>query len=615
MCGIAGEVCFSGRVADHTGVAAMADRLRHRGPDGEGQYGSEERHVALAHRRLSILGVGPDGAQPMASPSGEVLTFNGEIYNYKELKQELKDRYGASFVGGSDTEVLLEGYRHWGSGVVSRLRGMFAFAIYDARRGELVIARDRLGIKPLYVVRQSHRLAFCSELDPLRSHCELSRISRRAVTQFLIYRYVPGEETIWEGAEKMPPGEVWTIQCGSGSCRRYTYWSLAEAIEGREALSERRGLDELNCRLSETVSLHTRSDVPVGLFLSGGVDSIALASYLQREGRHTRIDTFTLGMKDGDPEVGRAAMVARHYGFAHNQQSLRPAQLGGLLTILGGAFGEPLADSSIVPFYRLCEFASASVKVALGGDGGDELFDGYKWYRAERALPKGWELHLPRGFEAALERLLPSPLDIAMSALGQTGQQRLDVLHGRPFSPNLAKAMTGNPAGVATLMANGYDPSLSEHQRSRAYDLKTFTVSAILTKVDVASMAHGLEVRVPFLDHELLESAFRLPAYLLYQGGRQKVALRRLLEPHLPKAALEGPKMGFGMPLRSWRETLVTLGKNDLPNGMLCKSGLVDKRHVNRVLEGHYRNQPGQIWTLLALEAWLRCRTGWVPGI
>lgn len=609
MCGIAGEIRFDDKQADISGVVRMGNLIAHRGPDGAGKYVSVNSRVAFAHRRLAILDPSDSGHQPMETVSGEVIVYNGEIYNYLELRSELKTSHGALFSGNSDTEVLLQGYRHWGKDVIQKLRGMFSFVIYDPRRRRVVIARDRLGIKPLYVAFDNDRLAFCSELDPLREHCGLNSIDQQGLAAFLTYRYIPWPLSIWDGAEKFPPSQVWSISLENGMVQRETYWNLPEIAA--DAVNCRRPFDveELQEYLKETVYLHSRSDVPAGVLLSGGLDSSAVGAFFRKRCPDSDITAYSIDFGAERSEIPVAQEVARKWHLRHKTRQVAPDQLSSMLKTVSEISDEPLADSSLIPFYRLCDFASDDVKMVMGGDGGDELFYGYKWYTAHRWMRQLPKLPLSANTADRIAGRLKSPWSLLISALLRSGQDRMDVLHGNPFPREEIVSLLGTAYETSAPKLPGYYENLPHWLQFRLYDLQSFTTDAILKKVDSASMAHGLEVRVPMLDHRLLEYAMTLPPQALYRGRLTKRGLRQSLQRHLPQQVFKKQKVGFGMPMRKWSEHVEELARTCLPYGPMSDTSLINQTKLQQEIEGRSRNKTTRLWTLLVLDTWLRNRS------
>lgn len=609
MCGIAGEVQLRRRHCDVAGVEGMSAAVAHRGPDGSGTHIFADGHCVLAHRRLAVIDVSDAGAQPMLTSDGAVgVTYNGEIYNYLELKDELRQR-GFHFRSTCDTEVLLAAYEIYGMSFVERLRGMFAFALYDQRRRRLVLARDRLGIKPLYVHVGENRVAFCSEPDPLREYLDIDALDPGAVASYFRNRFVAGTASIWRGIERLPPGEVWSIDIGSGRCQKKVYWDIcATAANRASTVASPSALEELWERLRECVDLHARSDVPLGIFLSGGLDSSSVLCALREALPQQCLQSFSLGFGTSCSELPLARRVAAHCGSTHREDNVVQTTLPETLDLLAAVYGEPLADSSAVPLLRLSELAAEHVKVVLAGDGGDELFFGYKWYKAALLLQKLWPFGLmPVVLRALLAWALPPRWETMLVAAGRRGQDLLDVVRGSPFDEAEVSALTGvDEIGRAP----GFCPEVPEPLRSQVYDLRSFTVDSILAKVDRASMYYGLEARVPLLDHAFVEHSFGLPAPVDFLDGGTKPHLRKALRGRVPHEILTAPKRGFGLPLRQWADELHRCCAERLTDGVAVQSGWLDGDQVKRFLARPAARTARQLWTLLVFEVWLSHRLG-----
>lgn len=558
MCGIAGVMWHDrGRPVAEDLVAAMIGTLRHRGPDGEGIAVGPA--VGLAHRRLAIIDLA-GGQQPMATADGALwVTFNGEIYNYLELRAELAG-HGCEFRTRSDTEVLLHGYRQWGEGLAARLRGMFAFAIHDRQRHRLYAARDRLGKKPLHWAEHDGGFWFASELKALRRVGIGTRLRPEAIGRFLCLRYVPDPDTVYADVHKLPPAHWLTVEDGRVHTQRYWRLSFAATDPAPAAELERRTLELLD----EAVRIRLMSEVPLAPFLSGGIDSYAVVDSMTRTLGHP-VRACTVGFADpAFDERPEARQAAAACGAELLEEEVRPDDLLDL-GWYDEVFDEPFSDSSAVPTWHVSRLARRHVTVALSGDGGDEGFGGYRRYlfdwrenRGRRLLPLPlWRLlgalypkldFLPRALRLrrTLQNLgLPPEVAYARSVSASLPAEVFAVL--RP-EWHAAVGDPLEPVQAAWRNSDGTDPL----QRAVAADLATWLPGDILTKVDRASMAVSLEVRCPFLDHRLLELAARIPSSLKLQGGRTKGFLRSALRSRLLPAALHRRKRGFSVPLRDW---------------------------------------------------------------
>ncbi|HEU4452507.1 MAG TPA: asparagine synthase (glutamine-hydrolyzing) [Longimicrobium sp.] len=562
MCGIVGIAAREG-VRDRGVLAAMRDTLRHRGPDDAGEWWDPGGRVGLGHRRLSILDPTPAGHQPMEDSAGRaVVTFNGEIYNFQELRDQLAAGYGG-FHTRTDTEVLLAAYRRWGDDCVRRLRGMFAFAIHDLDRGTVLLARDRAGEKPLFYRHAGGRLSFASELKGLMADPELPRVADAGALDFyLAYGYVPGEHCILKGVRKLAPGTLAVYDVAADRLEVRRYWTIPNPPS--EAPPHPGGLvDELEGLLLKAVGEQLVADVPVGILLSGGIDS-SLVTAFAAQASSGPIDTFTVSFPghrkfDEDPH---ARIVAEHFGTRHHVLPME--QPGGdLLLHLARQFDEPLADSSLIPTYLLSRLVRRHATVALGGDGGDELFAGYPHHR--------W---LVQG--EALRGVVPPPLRRLASAAGRRlpvgtrGRNHLiafeqdvrtRVAHVNLYFDHPTRRRLLAPLGAASLNGAGpeaYKGGLCDYgttalQKATAADFRAYLPDDVLVKVDRASMLASLETRAPFLDHRVIEFAFgRVPDEERAGPGGLKILLRRLAYRVLPPALKLERKRGFSIPLASW---------------------------------------------------------------
>lgn len=623
MCGIAGMIDPTGRCGvDPEVLDRMTDSLAHRGPDDRGTW--IDGPAGLGHRRLSIIDLSAAGHQPLFDETGNVgIVFNGEIYNFRELMDDLRNR-GYSFRSRSDTEVIVHAWREWGEGCVERLRGMFAFAIWDRSRRTLFLARDRIGIKPLYYgVLPDGRLLFGSELKALTTHPDMPRELRPdAVEDYFAYGYIPDPKCFFRHAFKVPPGHTLTVQEGSGCVPEpRQYWDLQfdETLPAdMDAMSA-----ALRDELGDAVRSHMVADVPVGAFLSGGVDSSAVVAMMAETATEP---VHTTSISFGDPsfdESSYAASVARRYGTTHHVREVSPDDFG-LVQRLGGIYDEPYADSSALPTYRVCEMAREHTKVVLSGDGGDETFAGYRRYRfhmGEERLRRLLPLGMRRAVFGTLSRIYPK-MDWAPRPL--RGKATFEALardsiegyfHGisicpariaeRLFTDQFRRELGGYRA-IEVLRrhaTNAPDDPLSKVQY---LDFKTYLPGDILTKVDRASMAHSLEVRVPILDHRFLEWAGGLPASLRLQGGQGKAVFKRALEPLLDEQILYRSKMGFAVPLKSWfRGPLRSAMREALLGERLAATGWFNTDFLRHVVESHESGRSDYsalIWSLLMFE-------------
>ncbi len=568
MCGIAGELNWS-RAPETAAVRTMAARLSHRGPDAEGFV--ERGPIAFGHRRLTIIDVSEASNQPLHDGSSSIwIVYNGEIYNFRELRREL-EAAGAGFRTSGDTEVIVEAYRFWGTDFVRHLNGMFAFALWDETQQRLILARDRVGEKPLYFQRFPDGLIFASELQALLAHPRASRaIEPEAIGQFLALNYTCGPQSILAGIERLPAGALldWQRQRAP---QLVSYWDLAAAFRSRRRFAnEGEAAEELDGLLDDSVRLRLVSDVPLGAFLSGGVDSSIVVESMARSRPPRQNLTFSIGFGEGRfSELPKARRVARHLGVEHRDRVIS-ADMASLLPEIVRAAGEPFADGSMIPFYYLARFAREKVKVCLSGDGADEIFAGYETYAADRLhRALAW---LPGPLTAAgahlIERLWPVRFDkvsfdyrLRQFSRGLGLDFRRAHHHWRQIFSLEQRRRLLRPEHAALAECDGFEVFARRFEevagchyldQAMYVDIKTWLVDDILVKVDRASMAHSLESRAPFLDHRLVEFAASLPIHLKIKGLRKKHLLRKARAPHLPPGHLDQRKEGFGAPLSHW---------------------------------------------------------------
>jgi asparagine synthase (glutamine-hydrolysing) len=627
MCGIAGYWHFrSGRPAEQGIVERMTRCLAHRGPDDESVL--LDGSLALGQRRLRVIDP-RGGSQPMPNEDGSVqVIFNGEIYNHESLRSDLEAR-GHRFRTRSDTEVIAHAYEEWDEGCVERFNGMFALAVWDARRRRLTLARDRIGIKPLYVWQGAEGLVFGSELKAVVAAPWVSlEWDLEALDDFMTYEYVPGPRTIVEGVEKVPPATILTVDPARATpIRRTKFWTM----EASPPPSTRAAAaDELRERMRIAVRRRLMADVPLGAFLSGGVDSSIIVGLMSGE-EIPRVRTFSMGFRDPSyDELPYARLVAEHFGTVHREEEVTP-DVVGLAEELAQVFDEPFADVSSFPTYLISRMARKDVTVALSGDGGDELFAGYDHYRAHRWA---WRLrHLyrtrPWGLvDRLLDGLPPSsrkkgPVNLA-KRFAEGLRRPEDLEHARwwvfwdlaqrraLYSGGLRQRLEGRDcfAHYRDRLAEGSAAGFSGLQRQLYADITGYLVDDILVKVDRMSMAVSLEARVPFLDHEVVEHAMSLPGEWKLSGGRSKAILKDAFEGLLPPAIGKRGKEGFSIPMKNWlRGPLRQMMEDLLEPGTLAQRGWFDGDEVQRLLGEHLRgrqNHAHRLWCLMSLELSLR---------
>jgi asparagine synthase (glutamine-hydrolysing) len=632
MCGIVGIFdTREQRGINRELLARMNQTQFHRGPDEGGLH--TEPGLGLGHRRLSIIDLS-SGHQPLFNEDGSVIvTFNGEIYNYPELMEELA-KLDHTFRTHCDTEVIVHAWEQWGESCVERFRGMFAFGVWDRNKRTMFLARDRMGVKPLfYALLDDGHLIFGSELKALTAHPGLKRdIDPYAVEEYFAYGYVPEPRTIYKQALKLPPAHTLTIKCGEPLPAPKQYWDVSFKSAG--PISEQEAQHELVDRLRESIKIRLMSEVPLGAFLSGGVDSGAVVAMMA--GLMTDpVNTCSIGFNDpAYNESEFAALIANRY-HTHHSLDIVDTDDYGLIDTLAALYDEPYADSSAIPTYRVCQLARKRVTVALSGDGGDETFAGYRRYR--------WHIH-----EERIRNLLPSsvrrPLfgllggiypkadwapkilraKTTLQALARDGMEAYfhsvsfvsDELRGRMFSARFKQDLQGYQAieVMRRHAANAPEHPLSAIQY---LDYKTYLVGDINTKVDRASMAHALEVREPLMDHKLIEWVSGLPPELKLHGTEGKYVFKKAMEAHLPNEVMYRPKMGFAVPLASWlRGPLREQARAALLGPRMADSNLFDMDFLCEMVDQHQsslHDYSTPIWTLLMFEAFLRSNEGNVP--
>ncbi|ROT95300.1 amidotransferase 1, exosortase A system-associated [Altererythrobacter sp. FM1] len=622
MCGIAGIFhCGTPKPVDPARVERMCDALVHRGPDGGGVWTAPG--VGLGHRRLSIIDIA-GSPQPMQSADGRaMIVFNGEIYNFRELRREL-ELGGAQFRTDGDTEVILAAYRKWGVDCLSRLNGMFAFALYDLDRHTLFLARDRFGVKPLFTAMLSDgSLAFASELKGLLAHPLLRRkVDPLAIEDYLAWGYVPDHRSILDGVEKLPAGHFRLLRHDSVAAAPVRWWdiSFAERARGKPADLEA----ELLFHLREAVSSRMVADVPLGAFLSGGVDSSSVVA-LMAEASSSPVQTCSIGFDVAAlDETSYAREVARKFGTDHRERIVDPndfAEIGRLADM----FDEPFADASALPTWRVCQLARESVTVALSGDGADEAFAGYRrqvFHAAEERARSVMPASLRAPLFGALGRMWPKadwaprPLraKTTFQSLAESGEEgyarALSImapeLRGTLYSPEFRKILGDYRAEQPLLAMMRGAPARSGLDRAQYADLKFWLPGDILTKVDRTSMAVSLEAREPLLDHRLVEFAARLPHHLRIRRGQGKWLLKHAMERYLPNDVLYRPKQGFVTPVSQWlRGPLATEARAIGSRTTIAGTGWFDGERIGKLADDHIagRSDHGRLlWQLLMLD-------------
>ncbi|MEA2684170.1 MAG: hypothetical protein QOK05_2498 [Chloroflexota bacterium] len=625
MCGIVGVATQEGsRPPEHELLRNMCAQISHRGPDDEGFL--EQPGVGLGIRRLQIIDIA-GGHQPIHNEDASVWTvFNGEIYNFRALRLEL-EHSGHTFGTRADTEVIVHAYEEWGDAFVERLNGMFAIAIWDSGRRRLILARDRTGIKPLYYAATPGRLHFGSEVKALLVDQAIPReLDMEAVDDYLALEYIPSPRTIFRAIRKLPPAHLLTWDWRTGRVTVKRYWDVplgATTFTGDVAGEATRLLEHLR----EAVRQEMVADVPVGVFLSGGIDSSAIAAMATAVGQD-RINTFSIGFADESFDESRwAARVAEHLGTVHHHRVLEPGTLMEIIPELSRSLDEPFADASIIPTYLLSKFARGTVTVALGGDGGDELFAGYPTLQAHRVA----EIYekLPGALRSRIRPVvdrLPVSLDNIsfdfkakrfVRGVGLSTAERHLAWVGA-FLPEqrrslLTEAVRRDHGSVAIEEALNNDAAIralaSPLDQVLAIDMRTYLEGDILTKLDRASMLASLEARVPFLNVGMVEYAASLPVSLKLRGMTSKYLLKRALAGVLPADIISRPKKGFGVPVAKWiRGPLKELVHDTLSKDSLQRDGMFDASTVQRLMADHQSGAADnrkQLWTLFMFQQWM----------
>lgn len=644
MCGIAGFLSLSRHMSSNelkTAATRMSNTLFHRGPDDGGVWIDQDAGVALAHRRLSIVDLSPEGHQPMSSACGRfIISFNGEIYNYLEIQKELGS---VSWRGHSDTEVMLAAIARWGiQQSIVRFNGMFAFALWDREERSLYLVRDRLGEKPLYYGFMGNSFLFGSELKALRAHSDFrGEIDRDALILLMRYNCIPTPYSIYKGIFKLPPGTILKIaQDSRDLCAPIPYWSAKEVAELGIANpfngTERDAIIELDKLLREAIGLRMLADVPLGAFLSGGIDSSTIVALMQAQS-YKPVKTFSIGFhEDSYNEANHAKRVAQYLGTEHTELYVTSEEAMAVIPTLPTLYDEPFSDSSQIPTFLVSSLAKKHVTVCLSGDAGDELFGGYNRYFWGRRIWNsiGW---MPASFRNTLARALtaisPETWDQWFSRFGELLPAKLkqrqsgDKLHklAEVLAVESPKAMYRclvshwkQPGG---LVLEGEEPAnlFSDQVRLKDshdftdwmmyMDLVSYLLDDILVKIDRASMSVNLEARVPFLDHRIVEFAWKIPLEMKLRDGEGKWLLRQVLYKYVPKELIERPKWGFGIPLDTWlRGPLREWAETLLGEQRLNKEGFFNSRLIREKWQEHLsgkRNWQYHLWDVLVFQAWL----------
>jgi asparagine synthase (glutamine-hydrolysing) len=619
MCGIAGRFEFSGNVVDVALVQSMCGTIVHRGPDDQGVYTAP--YIGLGQRRLAIIDLDHRAAAPMANEDGSIwITYNGEVYNFRELRADLEEK-GHRFRTEGDTEVIVHLYEEYGVDCVLRMRGMFAFAIWDARRKRLFAARDRLGKKPFFFTNTGRALVFGSEIKAILANPDVAVAPNLfAIDEYLTYQYVPSPLTAFEGIEKLPPAH--TLVCdANGNVRIDRYW--APPVTEKTAAPAEEIEEELRSRIQDAVRMRLVSDVPVGAFLSGGIDSSTVVAFMSRVSPG-RVRTFSIGFDErSHDELPQARIVAARYGTEHHEMIVRP-QAADVLPLLVHHFNEPFADSSALPTYYVSKLTREQVTVALSGDGGDENFAGYRSYAAVSAwsradvLPASLRRMTGNTVSALLDRLpytnAAARASRAFHMLGANLPERFG-LHSMILKPQEKQAAYSARfksllQEKTTAVQLPWNEGMDALDWMMRHDQSHYLADCLMVKTDVASMASSLEVRCPFLDHELVEYCATIPSGLKRTAAGGKAILKTAMRGIVPDEILEKPKRGFSLPVAAWfRGELAPLVRSTLLDDRFRSRGLFDASFVARLVEDHIegrRDYANRIWALLFLELWFR---------
>jgi len=631
MCGINGFINLHNKNSAEL-LRHLNDAQRHRGPDDAGIWISPDRQTGLGHRRLAIVELSPLGRQPMQSASGRYLTvFNGEIYNFLDLKSELA-AMGHRFRGGSDTEVMLAAFDEWGvTATVDRLNGMFAVAVYDQQEKCLRLFRDRLGVKPLYYQWHGGAFYFSSELTrPFSRICSRS-VDRDALALYFRHYYIPAPRTIFQGIYKLQPGVIATVSLKSAEEERFdsvaTYWNTQERINSRlsdldRKMSMEEALDLLDSRLTKSISQRIIADVPLGAFLSGGIDSSLITAYMQKLSPKP-VKTFTIGFaEERFNEAESARKIAAHLGTDHTEFLVTDQEARNVIPLLAGMYGEPFADSSQIPTYLVSKLTREKVTVALSGDGGDELFAGYRLYRRPSSIncfkaiiPPALALFLAKGFATQpvrrgigrvlsedRNRQLIKALRLCAGDREKNVPSSLDDHILEPEMLVIGASPEGSIQPLRRCSGNYTEQLMCDN-------LMVYLPDDILVKVDRASMANSLEVRAPFTDDwELFDAAWQIPFHLKYQNGEGKIVLKRLLARHMPRELFERPKQGFAIPLRGWLHGPLREWVGDLlANDRIVREGYLDQKMVADIRLKSINSDAfaAVLWAICMFQNWL----------
>jgi asparagine synthase (glutamine-hydrolysing) len=620
MCGISGYYSPDKLFAE-ADLRAMTDAIAHRGPDAFGYYSDEL--TGLGHRRLSIIDLSTSANQPMHSSDGRyVMVYNGEVYNYREIATELKHKFRTNFRTFSDSEVILEGYAHYGAGIIEKLNGMFAIAIYDKQKKELFVCRDRIGIKPLYYFWDGRNFAFASELKSLTTTAAVPRdINKNAIYQYLHMGFIPAPQSIYQAVKKLESGN-W-LKISEGNMETQQYWSVNKCISEKVIHTEKEAIVKLSDLLMSSVQYQIKSDVPFGVFLSGGIDSsLVTANAVNLSG--VKVNTFSIGFEENRfNESAYAKAIASYLGTNHHEFIVSYKDAIGLIDTIFDAYSEPFADSSAIPTMLVSKLARQHVTVTLSGEGGDELFMGYGAYKWATRLSNP----LIRGLRYPLSSVLASTEKFRRHAmyfryphehlkyshiLSQEQYyfsiEELDAMLTKDFreAPGSCNMELLNSFGIEV---DHLSRNLEANEKQAVFDLNFYLQDDLLTKVDRASMHFSLETRVPYLDHRIIEFALNLSPQLKYNNGITKYLLKEILYQYVPPKFFARPKQGFAIPLEKWlKNELRFLIDDNLSKEAVEKYNVVNYEYVENIKKEFFNGKVylyNRLWILIVLHKWL----------
>ena len=584
MCGILGQINKSDFVNADL-FCQMLQTILHRGPDGNGVYYNENNCLAFGHTRLAFLDLSEAGKQPFISNNEQIIvTFNGEIYNYLELKKELLNSY--NFITNTDTEVIIAAYQIWGMEFVNKLKGMFAIAIYDKKINKIFLVRDRFGIKPLYYFYNENHLIFASELKAiLAAGLVKKEIDYSSFSDYFVYRYIPSPKTIWKNIYKIPPANYLTFDMDNFSFSLFEYWELksSNGHENKEVL-----IDEINEILQLSVSEHVRADVPIGSFLSGGYDSSAMVHYMKNLGINP--DTFSIGFKNWEKSEHQFAQIVATHLNVPNKYVIADEKSLDLVNIMSMVYDEPIADISIVPTYMVSKLAKQNVKAVLSGEGADEIFGGYTWQHQfyEELNNKNWL----RTIKSIFKKQDTVNFYAKAMSMGWFDKEELKNM----LYPSLHQFI---PSDVHWFYRKNFKSNLTPLKSIQYLDIKCFMGELVLTKIDRASMANSLEVRVPFIDHSLFEKIFSLKENQYFKKNQTKYLLFENLKKYLPNSILNRKKQGFVGPDSYYMN--IAYYQKELANSNLVKHHIINQSYLDNLLKQEYN---WKLWKILIMEKW-----------